>query len=113
MTFRGLQPSTISKKARIAPSATVTFDDRTKVISDRLAREQSSDGARMLAWRARGGGGLYDQRNVLGSSTGVRISVAQGEEMPAALRGFAGSMVRARADHDPAERWIEAAGASD
>jgi hypothetical protein len=57
--------------------------------------------------------GLYEQRNVLGSSTGVQISVAQGEELPAAPRGFTWSMVKAGADHEPAERRIEAAGSSD
>jgi len=32
--------------------------------------------------------GVYEQRNVLGTPTGVRISVAQGDELPAAPRGF-------------------------
>jgi hypothetical protein len=44
-----------SVKVLIVPSVTIAFDDRTRVISDRLAREQSSDGARIFAWRARGG----------------------------------------------------------
>jgi hypothetical protein len=32
--------------------------------------------------------GTYEQRNVLGSPTGVRISVSQGDVLPAAPRGF-------------------------
>ncbi len=32
--------------------------------------------------------GTYEQRNVLGSATGVRVSVAQLEPLPPAPRGF-------------------------
>jgi hypothetical protein len=32
--------------------------------------------------------GVYEQRSVLGSPTGVRVIVAEGEELPAAPRGF-------------------------
>jgi hypothetical protein len=32
--------------------------------------------------------GTYEQRNVLGTPTGVRVTVAQGDLLPAALRGF-------------------------
>jgi hypothetical protein len=32
--------------------------------------------------------GVYEQRSVLGSPTGVRVTVAEGEELPAAPRGF-------------------------
>jgi hypothetical protein len=32
--------------------------------------------------------GTYVQCNVLGTPTGVRITVSQGEELPAAPRGF-------------------------
>jgi hypothetical protein len=33
-------------------------------------------------------GGIYEQCNVLGSSTGVRITLAPGQNLPAAPRGF-------------------------
>ena len=32
--------------------------------------------------------GTYEQRNVLGTPSGVRIKVAQGEALPAAPRGW-------------------------
>jgi hypothetical protein len=32
--------------------------------------------------------GTYEQRNVFGSSTGARIVVARGEDLPRAPRGF-------------------------
>ena len=41
--------------------------------------------------------GIYEQRNVLGSATGVQVSMAEGETLPAAPRGFTWSLVRARA----------------
>ena len=37
--------------------------------------------------------GTYEQRNVLGSPTGVRVTVAAGEVLPAAPRGFTWRMV--------------------
>ena len=33
-------------------------------------------------------GGIYEQRSVLGTPTGVRITVGRGQELPAAPRGF-------------------------
>ena len=33
-------------------------------------------------------GGMYDQCGVLGTPTGVRITVERGQELPAAPRGF-------------------------
>jgi hypothetical protein len=39
--------------------------------------------------------GIYEQHNVLGASTGVRITVARGEILPAAPRGFTWRMVEA------------------
>jgi hypothetical protein len=40
--------------------------------------------------------GTYEQRNVLGTPTGVRITVAQDEVLPAAPRGFTWRKVDAR-----------------
>lgn len=40
--------------------------------------------------------GMYEQRNVLGSSTGLRVVIAQGETLPAAPRGFTWIMVETR-----------------
>ena len=37
--------------------------------------------------------GVYEQLNVLGSPTGIRINVAHGEALPAAPRGFTWIMV--------------------
>jgi hypothetical protein len=37
--------------------------------------------------------GTYEQRNVLGAPTGVRVTVAEGEALPAAPRGFTWRMV--------------------
>jgi len=42
--------------------------------------------------------GIYEERNVLGAPTGVRISVAQGEILPAAPRGFTWRMVEAHGE---------------
>jgi hypothetical protein len=42
--------------------------------------------------------GTYEQRNVLGTFTGVRVTVAQGDELPAAPRGFSWSMVELHRD---------------
>ncbi len=39
--------------------------------------------------------GTYEQRNVLGTPTGVRIAVSQGEVLPAAPRGFTWRRVEA------------------
>ncbi|HEY2619687.1 MAG TPA: hypothetical protein VGI78_20265 [Acetobacteraceae bacterium] len=39
--------------------------------------------------------GTYEQRNVLGTPTGVRVTVAQGDVLPAAPRGFTWRMVDA------------------
>jgi hypothetical protein len=38
--------------------------------------------------------GTYEQCNVLGTPTGVRIAVAEGEVLPAAPRGFTWRMIR-------------------
>jgi hypothetical protein len=38
-------------------------------------------------------GGTYEQCSVLGSPTGVRITVARGQVLPAAPRGFTWRMV--------------------
>ncbi len=32
--------------------------------------------------------GTYEQRNVLGSPTGLRVTMSEGEELPVAPRGF-------------------------
>ena len=37
--------------------------------------------------------GIYEQRNVLGSATGVQVSMAQGETLPAAPRGFTWNLI--------------------
>jgi hypothetical protein len=42
--------------------------------------------------------GTYEQRNVLGTPTGVRITVSQGEVLPAAPRGFTWRRVEASGD---------------
>ena len=42
--------------------------------------------------------GIYEQRNVLGSPTGVRVTVAEGEELPAAPRGFTWRVVNAQVE---------------
>jgi hypothetical protein len=47
--------------------------------------------------------GIYEQRNVLGSPTGLRVSMAQGDALPAAPRGFTWALVQARADAGCAE----------
>jgi hypothetical protein len=39
--------------------------------------------------------GTYEQRNVLGTLTGVRVTVAQGDVLPAAPRGFTWRVVDA------------------
>jgi hypothetical protein len=39
--------------------------------------------------------GVYEQRTVLGSTTGVRITVAQHDILPAAPRGFTWMLVEA------------------
>jgi hypothetical protein len=43
-------------------------------------------------------GGVYEQRNVLGSPTGARITVVRGEVLPATPRGFTWSLVEAHGD---------------
>ena len=42
--------------------------------------------------------GTYEQRNVLGTPTGVRITVSQGEVLPAAPRGFTWRRVESKRD---------------
>jgi hypothetical protein len=42
--------------------------------------------------------GTYEQRNVLGTPTGVRITVAQDELLPAAPRGFTWRKMDAHSD---------------
>jgi hypothetical protein len=42
--------------------------------------------------------GVYEQRNVLGAATGVRISVAQHDALPTAPRGFTWRLVETEAD---------------
>ncbi len=42
--------------------------------------------------------GIYEQRNVLGTPTGVRIIVARGDVLPAAPRGFTWSIVEVHAE---------------
>ena len=37
--------------------------------------------------------GTYEERNVLGTPTGIRVSVTEGEVLPAAPRGFTWRMV--------------------
>ncbi len=39
--------------------------------------------------------GTYEERNVLGSPTGIRVTLAQGDELPAAPRGFTWRIVEA------------------
>ena len=39
--------------------------------------------------------GTYEERNVLGSPTGFRVTVAEGEVLPAAPRGFTWRIVEA------------------
>ncbi len=46
-------------------------------------------------------GGTYEQRNVLGSPTGTRVTLDQGEMLPAAPRGFTWRMVEASGTGDP------------
>lgn len=46
--------------------------------------------------------GRYDQRNVLGSMTGVRITVVKGQTLPPAPRGFTWSVVDASPDRETA-----------
>jgi len=42
--------------------------------------------------------GTYEQRNVLGSFTGHRVTVGQGETLPPAPRGFTWSLASDRRD---------------
>jgi hypothetical protein len=51
--------------------------------------------------------GIYEQRNVLGSVTGVQVSMAKGETLPAAPRGFTWSLVQAPRDAGCAEQRPE------
>jgi hypothetical protein len=51
--------------------------------------------------------GIYEQRNVLGSATGLRVSMAQGETLPAAPRGFTWALVQTHAGADCAEQRPE------
>jgi hypothetical protein len=43
--------------------------------------------------------GTYEQQNVLGTPTGVRVTVSQGEVLPAAPRGFTWRMVEPNTNH--------------
>ena len=48
--------------------------------------------------------GIYEQRNVLGSVTGVRVSVVyRGQTLPPAPRGFTWSVVEGVADQEAAD----------
>jgi hypothetical protein len=47
--------------------------------------------------------GTYAQRNVLGSFTGGQVSVAQGDALPAAPRGFTWSLLETHEDRDRGE----------
>ena len=47
--------------------------------------------------------GVYEQRNVFGAPTGDRVTLARGETLPAAPRGFTWSLVK-RATDDTAPR---------
>jgi hypothetical protein len=38
-------------------------------------------------------GGIYEQCNVFGSTTGVRVALASAQNLPAAPRGFTGRVV--------------------
>lgn len=42
--------------------------------------------------------GVYEQRNVLGTPTGERITLPRGETLPAAPRGFTWSLVKYASD---------------
>ncbi|HET6195458.1 MAG TPA: hypothetical protein VFE12_06885 [Acetobacteraceae bacterium] len=42
--------------------------------------------------------GTYEQRSVLGAPTGHRVTVAHGEALPAAPRGFTWRRVRSEAE---------------
>jgi len=48
--------------------------------------------------------GTYAQRNVLGSATGGQVTVAQGEVLPAAPRGFTWSLLGTDAEQHQGER---------
>jgi hypothetical protein len=43
--------------------------------------------------------GTYEQQNVLGTPTGLRIVVSRGEVLPAAPRGFTWRRVEGNASH--------------
>jgi hypothetical protein len=47
--------------------------------------------------------GTYEQRNVLGSATGSRITVAKGQPLPKAPRGFTWSVVDITSDREAAD----------
>jgi hypothetical protein len=51
--------------------------------------------------------GVYEQRSVLGSSTGERITVARGEALPAAPRGFTWRLLEAiEGDRTPDQNTV-------
>jgi hypothetical protein len=56
---------------------------------ERTARQEYPPGTHAPA------GGTYEQRNVLGTPTGVRVSLTEGERLPAAPRGFTWSQMQA------------------
>ncbi len=56
---------------------------------DRTTRQEYPPGAHAPS------SGVYEQRNVLGTPTGLRVSIAEGERLPAAPRGFTWSVVEA------------------
>jgi hypothetical protein len=43
-------------------------------------------------------GGVYEQRNVLGAPTGDRVTMASGDPLPAAPRGFTWRLLEAPGD---------------
>ena len=48
-------------------------------------------------------GGTFEQRSVLGSPTGVRVTVARGELLPKAPRGFTWSIIECVTDDGAAK----------
>lgn len=47
--------------------------------------------------------GTYEQLNVLGAVTGVRLTIAKGQALPPAPRGFTWSVVEDAADREAAD----------
>ena len=63
-----------------------------RLAGDRTTRREYLPGMRAPS------GGVYEQRSVLGSATGVRITVVRDEVLPAAPRGFTWSLVETHGD---------------